>query len=96
MPSRTECERNTPLATHREVLAQTKAAVTMWASRSQNSAVATSILELLAPCVNDRNGDSTLDCVNSVFEEHRGLPESLVQRLSALAEAAHALAQETK
>ena len=66
----------------------------MWASNAQNRVVATSILELLAPCAHDRNGDSTLDALEAVFEDHRALPESLVQRLSALAEAAHGLAQE--
>lgn len=81
---------------HRDALAQMKAAVTVWASNAQNRAVAMSILELLAPCADDKDGDSTLDCVDSVFEEYRGLPESLLQRLGALAEAAHGLAQEAE
>jgi hypothetical protein len=96
MPSRTAGPERTALAIHRELLAQAKAAVAMWASRSHNHTAATSILELLAPCARDQNGDTTLDALDAVFEEHRHLPESLVERLAALAEAAHALAQEAK
>jgi hypothetical protein len=73
-----------------------KAAVTMWASRAHNRVVGASILELLAPCARDTNGDATLDCVEAVMEEHHHLPESLVQQLAILAEAAHGLAQEGK
>lgn len=96
MPTRTAVPERTALAIHRELLAQAKTAVTMWASRPHNYSAATSILELLAPCARDQNGDTTLDALDAVFEEHRHLPESIVQRLAGLAEAAHSLAQEAK
>jgi hypothetical protein len=53
------------------------------------------MLELLAPCARDEDGDRTLDAVAAVFEEHgEALPHVLVLKLEALAAAAHCLAQE--
>ena len=97
MPSRTaEPQRPNGWTIHRDTLARTKAAVTVWASIAQNRTVAASILELLAPCARDTDGDTTLDSIASIFEEHQDLPVSLLQRLSALTDAAHALAKEAR
>jgi hypothetical protein len=82
------------VVSHREVLAQTRAAVAKWAAENsgRRDVVAASILELLANCVRDKNGDRTLEAVSSIFEEHVGLfSPTLAHRLAALADAAHAL-----
>lgn len=92
MPSRTAGHRR---AAHREVLAQTKAVVANWAATGPHRSVAISILDLLAPCAHDEDGDRTLDAVAAAFEEHgEALPRVLVLQLEALAAAAHCVAQE--
>jgi hypothetical protein len=79
---------------YRQVLATTRAIVAEWAARNNGTrdVVAASILELLAPCYRDNNGDKTLDAVDPVFEEHgETLPPRVIQRLADLADAAHVI-----
>lgn len=59
------------VASHREALSQTRAAVREWAAgNSGREIVVASILQLLAGCARDTDGDKTLDAVADVFEEH--------------------------
>lgn len=79
---------------HRETLAATKAVVAEWAAKhgGTRDPVAASILELLADCAHDTNGDATLESVSSIFEEHgEMLPTLLIQQLAHLADAAHGI-----
>lgn len=79
---------------HREVLAATKAVVAEWASKhgGTKDVTASAILEQLADCARDENGDKTLDTVSSIFEEHgEWLPPSLIQQFAHLADAAHGI-----
>src|SRR5688572_1816528 len=95
MPSRTPSSPSKRAVTsHREVLAQTKAAVARWATANgeRRDVVAPSILELLAGCTRDTNGDLTLEAVSAAFEEHVGvLSPALAHQLAALADAARVL-----
>lgn len=82
------------VVSYREVFAQTKAAVAKWAAENSGrlDVAAASILELLAECARDKNGDRTLEAVSAIFEEHVGLfSPALADQLAALADAAHAL-----
>lgn len=83
----------TPLSRHREALGLVTNAVAAWGQPDCGPYVAAeAILELLAPCANDVDGNLTLDAVASIFEEFEGmLPPSLTRRLQALVSAAHRL-----
>jgi hypothetical protein len=97
MPSRSpKSPSKRAVASHRQVLAQTKAAVAKWAAegRERREVIAKSMLELLADCAEDGNGDQTLEAVSAVFEEHVGvLTSALAHQLGVLADAARGLRQ---
>jgi hypothetical protein len=84
----------TAVRRHREILAATRRAAATWAAERSGSRdlVAASIIQLLADCANDIDGNKTLDAVSSVFEEHaNGLSPSVADALQQLAHAAHVL-----
>lgn len=72
---------------HRSVLQATQKAVAQWASKHEGrrDAIAAGILELLADCANDEDGDQTQQVVSDLFEEHAELIAA--DRANALADA---------
>lgn len=82
------------VASHREVLATTKAVVAEWARRyeGQRDLLAAAMLELLAECSQDRNGDKTLEIVSELFDTYCEVINPVVaHQFAALADAAHGL-----
>lgn len=83
---------------HRAALQATQEAVAQWASKHEGrrDAIAAGILELLADCANDEEGDQTQQVVSDLFEEHAKLfaadrANALTHALGNLGVAAQAL-----
>jgi hypothetical protein len=72
---------------HREALLATIRAVAKWASKHEGrrDAIAAGMLELLADCGSDKDGDRTQQAVSELFEEHTEL--FVADRANALAHA---------
>lgn len=86
------------LQAHRAALQATKNAVAAWATKhaGRRDAIAAGILELLADCSTDRDGDKTQQVVSELFEEHAELlsadrADALAHALGHLGIAAQAL-----
>lgn len=77
---------------HRKALGAVRKAVGQWAAAGggRRDAVAAAVLELLADCAADRDGEGTLESLGAVFEEF-AMPASVARALGSLGNAAHKL-----